>query len=140
MAGMTSSTGNFGYDRQSTYNYLPIGLVHRMALGSKSKLETTFEYDYLIVGNQYSGLSAGNGPNNYYPDINNAQYSGFGLNLSIMYKEDKWGIGPYMKYWNIQQSEAVAATTIQNGVVRREYYVEPANTTKEYGIKAIYRF
>jgi hypothetical protein len=145
LGGMTSSTGALGYDRQSTYNYLPVGITHRMAVGAKSMLDTTLEYDYLLVGNQYSGLATLNGTYSGVtyagiPNVNNKQNSGYGLNLTVMYKEDDWGVGPYFKYWNIQQSDTAYATITRNGTGYRYSAYEPANNTKEYGIKAIYRF
>ena len=74
------------------------------------------------------------------PDSNNSQKSGYGLNLTVMYKEDNWGVGPYFKYWNIQQSETNSAVIKINGTSYNYSVYEPANTTKEYGVKAIYRF
>jgi hypothetical protein len=144
--GTTTSTGAAGYDRQSTYNYLPIGVIHRFAVnGDKAKIETTLEYDYLISGNQFSGLSSLNGTrggNTYtgIPNANNSQNSGYGINLTVMYKEESWGVGPYFKYWNIQQSNNAYATIGVNGTPTNYYFYEPANSTKEYGVKAIYRF
>lgn len=144
--GSTTSTGNIGYDRQSTYNYIPIGIIHRFAVANKAKLETTLEYDYLISGNQYSGISSLNGAtvsgNTYsnVPNQNNTQNTGYGLNLTVMYKEDSWGVGPYFKYWNIQQSNINYATIKVNGSNATYGWYEPSNNTKEYGIKAIYRF
>ena len=143
--GSSTSTGALGYDRQSTYNYLPIGVIHRFAVTDKAKLETTLEYDYLLSGNQYSGLASLNGTrggNTYtgIPNVNNSQNSGYGINLTVMYKEESWGVGPYFKYWNIQQSNNAYATIGVNGTRTNYYVYEPANNTKEYGIKAIYRF
>ena len=57
-----------------------------------------------------------------------------------MYKEDSWGVGPYFKYWNIQQSQTNSAVIKINGTSYNYSVWEPANTTKEYGVKAIYRF
>ena len=144
--GTSTSTGALGYDRQSTYTYLPIGVINRFAVNNnKAKIETTLEYDYLLSGNQYSGLSTLNGTyggNTYanIPNTNNNQTSGYGINLTVMYKEDSWGVGPYFKYWNIQQSNTNYATITKNGAGVNYYEYEPANNTKEYGIKAIYRF
>jgi hypothetical protein len=144
--GMSSSTGAGFYDRQSTYNYIPIGVIHRMAVNDqKAVLVTTLEYDYLISGNQYSGLSALNGTRGGVtyagvPNANNSQSSGYGLNLSVMYKEDSWGVGPYLKYWNIGQSNTVTGNFTRNGVAYTGSVYEPANNTMEYGVKAIYRF
>lgn len=141
--GMSTSTGASFYDRQSTYNYIPVGVMHRMAVnGNKASLVTTLEYDYLISGNQYSGLSAANGKNGYsgVPNANNNQNSGYGLNLSVMYKEDVWGVGPYVKYWNISKSDTVTGTFTKSGTLYSGTVYEPANNTIEYGLKAIYRF
>jgi len=144
--GMTGSSGASFYDRQSTYNYIPIGVIHRMAVNDKkATLVTTLEYDYLISGNQYSGLSSVNGTRNGVtyagvPNANNSQNSGYGLNLSVMYKEDSWGVGPYLKYWNIGQSNTVYGNFTKNGVAYTGGVYEPANNTIEYGVKAIYRF
>ncbi|QWD87673.1 hypothetical protein AOC06_03660 [Polynucleobacter paludilacus] len=144
--GTSTSTGALGYDRQSTYNYLPIGLIHRFAVNNnQAKIETTLEYDYLLSGNQYSGLASLNGTHSGttysgIPNVNNSQNSGYGLNLTVMYKEESWGVGPYFKYWNIQQSNTNYATITKNGSAVNYYEYEPANNTKEYGIKAIYRF
>ena len=60
--------------------------------------------------------------------------------LTFMYKESNWGIGPYIKYWNIQKSNTNYATISVNGTPTRYSAYEPANSTNEYGIKAIYRF
>jgi hypothetical protein len=141
----TTSTGNIGYDRQSTYNYIPIGVINRLAINEKSQLVSTLEYDYLISGNQYSGLSSVNGTSggntlSGVPNVNNSQNSGYGLNLTVMYKEEKWGVGPYLKYWNIKQSNTVSGTYTVNGSLYRGSVYEPANNTLEYGVKAIYRF
>jgi len=141
--GMTTSTGATYYNRQSTYNYIPVGVIHRMAVNdNKANLVTTLEYDYLISGNQYSGLSAVNGTQGYsgVGSPNNTQNSGYGLNLSVMYKEDAWGVGPYIKYWNIGQSNTVSGTFTKSGTAYIGYVYEPANNTVEYGIKGIYRF
>jgi hypothetical protein len=144
--GTSTSTGALGYDRQSTYNYIPIGVINRIAVNdNKAKIETTFEYDYLISGNQFSGLSSLNGTHSgttyaNVPNSNNSQKSGYGLNLTVMYKEDNWGVGPYFKYWNIQQSQTNSAVIQINGTSYNYSVWEPSNTTKEYGVKAIYRF
>lgn len=144
--GTSTSTGALGYDRQSTYNYIPIGVINRIAVNdNKAKIETTFEYDYLISGNQFSGLSSLNGTHSgttyaNVPNSNNSQKSGYGLNLTVMYKEDNWGVGPYFKYWNIQQSQTNSAVIKIDGTNYNYSVWEPSNTTKEYGVKAIYRF
>lgn len=142
MGGMTSSTGALGYDRQSTYNYVPIGVIHRYGVAEKAKIETTFEYDHLLSGNQFSGLSALNGIGGLsgLPDINNKQTTGYGVNVAVMYKKDDWSFGPYVKYWSISQSETASGTFTSNGIAYRATVYEPANTTNEYGVKFVYLY
>jgi hypothetical protein len=138
LGGVTTSTGHKGYDRRSTYNYIPIGVMHRIAVNdNKAKLETTLEYNYLISGNQYSGLAAANP---YLANQNNAQSSGYGINLTILYKQDQWGFGPYYKYWNIANSKTNFNSGVANGTPYSYTVKEPANTTNEFGLKLTYSF
>jgi len=135
--GVTTSTGAPGYDRRSTYNYIPIGIIHRVAVNdNKAKLETTLEYNYLLSGNQYSGLAAANP---VLGNQNNAQNSGYGINLTILYKQDQWGFGPYYKYWNIADSQINTTNFVASGIRYSGFY-EPANTTNEFGLKLTYSF
>jgi hypothetical protein len=138
LGGVTTSTGARGYDRRSTYNYIPIGVIHRFAVNdNKAKLETTLEYNYLISGNQYSGLAAANP---YLANQNNVQNSGYGINLTILYKQDQWGFGPYYKYWNIADSQTNVNQGVAAGVPFTYTTKEPANTTNEFGLKLTYSF
>ena len=136
--GLTTSTGAVMYDRQSTYFYIPVGLKQRSLSAGGGILESTFELDYLVSGNQFSGLSVMN--NFSYSnssDVNNRQNSGYGLNASVMYKrQDGWSLGPYWKYWNISKSD-LGTWTYTSGSTS---VYEPANTTEEFGFKALYQF
>ena len=135
--GLFTATGNYFYDRQSTYNYIPLGLKRRIALADGATLETTVEYDYLISANQYQGLSAANNGGGFTDatNINNKQNTGYGLNASLMYRRpDGWSFGPYWKYWNIDVSEAATYSASAQPVTER------ANTTDEFGFKAMYKF
>jgi hypothetical protein len=137
--GLFTPTGNYFYDRQSTYNYIPVGLKRRIALADGATLETTVEYDYLISGNQYSGLSAANNASGYTgaTNVNNKQNSGYGLNASLMYRRpDGWSFGPYWKYWNIDASESALRSYNSANYPTTEL----ANTTEEFGIKALFKF
>jgi hypothetical protein len=138
LGGVVTTTGARGYDRRSTYNYIPIGVIHRFAVNdNKAKLETTLEYNYLISGNQYSGLAAANP---YLSNQNNAQNSGYGINLTVLYKQDQWGFGPYYKYWNIADSQTNTNSFVAAGRQFTYTVKEPANTTNEFGLKLTYSF
>ena len=135
--GGQTTTGANSYQRSSTYIYLPIGVMHRMKINSVNKLETNFEYDYLIQGTQVSRLSQA-AP--YLADVTNQQFRGYGLRFSSMYQFDAWSVGPYVTYWNIQNSNSATQTITVNKVNYRLTAYEPANTTVEAGIKVAYSF
>jgi hypothetical protein len=117
--------------------YLPIGVTHRMKINDIHKLETVFEYDYLIQGTQVSHLSQAA---SYLPDVTNQQFRGYGLRFSSMYQFNEWSVGPYIHYWNIQNSNAVTQTITVNNANYRFTAYEPANNTVEAGIKVAYSF
>ena len=140
--GLTTSTGAVMYDRQSTYLYIPVGLKQRSLTGDGGMLESTFELDYLVSGNQFSGLSVMNSFGyTSSNDITNRQTSGYGLNASFMYKRpDGWSLGPYWKYWNISNSDLATWTYKSGSTSYTKSMYEPANTTEEFGFKALYQF
>jgi hypothetical protein len=127
LRGITS-TGSLGYRRESTYLTLPLGVVHQMRLENQARLVSTVEYAHLIRGRQESRRSDVPG----LADVTNQQKSGRGLRLSMMYQQKAWSVGPFVTLWNIKDSDGVVvgALTIK----------EPANTTREFGVKAAYRF
>lgn len=136
-----SSTNAAGLRRESNYLYLTIGVTHRIALNDRARLATELEYDNLVSGKQVSRLSdAGLG----YSDVTNSQNSGYGLKLSVMYEKNKWAIGPYMHYWNIDQSDWVPS--YKYGIPELDKdgnplgWIEPKNNTVEFGVKARQQF
>ena len=135
-AGQTSSGAN-AYQRSSTYVYLPIGVTHRMKINDVHKLETNFEYDYLIQGTQVSHLSQASP---YYYDVTNQQFRGYGLRLSSMYQFAEWSVGPYINYWNIKDSNYVSQSKTFGSYKQTSVWYEPANNTIEAGIKVAYSF
>ncbi len=121
------STG--GYDRTQEYLYLPVGLIHRFGLGSDGMLETTVEGDFLLAGYhkaEFSDFDAS------WDDANFKQESGYGIKASMIYRKGHWGIGPYLNYWNIADSDI-------DNIKCYEGYIcptwEPASSTTEYGIE-----
>lgn len=135
--GEQTTSGANSYQRSSTYVYLPIGVTHRMQINDVHKLETAFEYDHLIQGTQVSHLSQAS---SYLSDVTNQQFRGYGLRLSSMYQFAEWSVGPYINYWNIQNSTVATQTITVNRVSSRPTIYEPANNTIEAGIKVAYSF
>jgi len=136
LQGVTS-TGAVGYRRESQYWYIPLGVTHRMRLKASARLSTTFEFDYFLQGRQKSYLSDTSA---LLPDLTNDQNEGYGLRGSIYYEKGSWSIGPWFYYWHIDQSETAAATVTVSGTPVTMFFVEPRNTTTEFGIRLGYRF
>jgi hypothetical protein len=135
--GGQTSSGSSSYNRESNYVYLPLGITHRMKVDGNRQLETVLEYDYLIQGTQVSHLSQAS---SYLLDVTNQQYRGYGLRLSSMYYSGAWSFGPYVNYWNIQDSNHISQSVVVNGTRYTSTWYEPANTTLELGLKLAYSF
>ncbi len=128
-----TSTGAQGYRRDSYYFYLPVGFQQRLRLPNGSRLSMTAEFDYLLDGQQDMHLSDASST---YPDLRAEQKGGYGLRGEMMYEEKKWAVGPYVRYWNINQSTTACGTI---GSTTTCAY-EPHNHTLEYGLQFRYRF
>ena len=136
LRGLTS-TGAGGYRRESQYLYIPLGMTHRIGLKASARLSTTLEFDYFLQGRQKSYLSD---VSPSLPDLTNDQNKGYGFRGSVYYEKGNWSIGPWFHYWHIDQSELAAATVIVSGMPVTTFFVEPKNTTTEFGIRFGYRF
>lgn len=139
--GLTT-TGHVGYQRESQYVYLPIGVVHRVKFGERSKLTTTLEYDYLIRGRQKSEFSDLEDYGwLYFENHTNKQRHGYGLRASVMYQFGSFSVGPYAHYWHIKDSERDTGLAVDgSGTVWLVTSTEPENKTRELGLKAAFNF
>jgi len=128
--GMVTSTGHKGYDRQSQYVYLPVGVIFEL----NNKIQIKGQFNYLLYGKQTSYLS----DIASFTDLENDQNSGWGTDLTVNYQiYHKMGLYLFYRHWDIEKSETATATYA--GVIKFEGY-EPANTTEEIGIGISYRF
>jgi hypothetical protein len=119
-----------GYRRYSNYVYVPLGLTARFRTGERWVVAPTVEYDAFLGGRQYSQLTdTGIG----YSDASNTQKHGYGYRAYLMLENGRWAFGPWLQYWNIEDSDSVP---IGLGRVA----MEPANWTREYGVELRYRF
>ena len=128
-SGMQTTTGHWGYERESNYLYIPIGLNNIRNLKNGWSFGITAELDIFLWGQQNSHLSdVGSG----YSDIENEQDSGYGLRGSLRFQnhgeKTDFIIEPFIRYWDIDKSDVVLGG------------YEPENETLEYGIKFIWRF
>jgi hypothetical protein len=124
-----TSTDNPGYRRESTYIYLPAGIILRTGLNSGAEMIGSLEYDHLLSGNQFTKLSdTGLG----YSDLDSKQTEGYGMKLRLSYVTPRWSAGPYMHYWNI--ADSAINPVYRNGVLY-SYGLEPHNRTTEIGFE-----
>lgn len=124
-----TSTGAAGYRRESTYIYLPVGVIFRNELQSGNEMVSSLEYDHLLSGSQFTKLSdTGLG----YSDLNSKQTDGYGVKLRFSYVTKEWSAGPYLHYWNIADSST--DPIYRNGILDG-YGTEPQNKTTEIGFE-----
>jgi hypothetical protein len=131
----TTTTGASGYLRQNALLYLPLGFTPRIRIDSDTRLSSTLEGDVVVGGTQTSHLSDVN-PN--FPNITNHQNAGYGLRGDIMLETHSWSLGPFITYWNINQSDMVCKPI--RGSALALCGTEPQNTTIEAGFQFRYHF
>jgi len=125
-----SSTGQRGYRRESSYFYVPLGLILRVPLGAGWVLAPRLEYDGFVRGVQRSYLSdTGLGANN----VTNGQRRGRGYRVQLMLEGRRWSLGPWLDYWKVKDSDVQPIGLGLAGL-------EPANWTREAGVEVRYRF
>lgn len=120
-----SSQDPSGYDRQSNYLYVPLGLKTYHALADHWLVGLGGEFDVLLFGLQFSGVYA----NNF---VTNVQWPGFGARASVELRHQvrsaDLALAPFVQYWWVDQS----------GTSHGWY--EPRNNTLQYGLSLIWRF
>lgn len=135
-SGRRTSTGHYGYERESNYYYSPIGIETVIELKSGWIFGIILEYDYFWKGNQISHLSDVPG----YSDVENYQNDGYGYRGSLRFQLEGEGIDyviePFIRYWDIDESEWEIFT--RDGEPYWGY--EPANKSTEVGLNITIRF
>jgi hypothetical protein len=129
---------NSGYERNSNYCYLPIGIETVAKLANGWSLGANMEFDVFLYGKQRSELS---NVDSGYNDPENDQKQGYGArgSISVEKKGKKIGfiIEPYIRYWNVKESGYAYLTS--NGIPIG-YIVEPNNDSTEIGCKLAVTF
>lgn len=127
-SNMETSTGAWGYERESNYYYFPIGITTCSKIGNGWSYGVTVEYDIFWKGKQKSHLrDVGPG----YDDIENDQEDGDGFRASIKFEKQlqhmSFFIEPFFRYWAIDDSEVTADSSAR-------YWYEPENKSTEIGL------
>ncbi len=120
------------YEREISYEYLPIGARFQLAASGNSSFGVAVEYDYFLQGTVVTHLSQ-LGSN--YPDLNNTQSSGEGYRLTANWTQRfrfaDLRIEPYWQHWEIGNSDSqviqATAKSVQSGM-------EPANSSDQIGL------
>ncbi|MFO7667065.1 MAG: autotransporter domain-containing protein [Desulfobacterales bacterium] len=137
-AGRISSTGHYGYLRESKYYYSPIGIEAVNVLDNGWSAGAIIEYDYFWKGKQKSYLSD---IDSGYNDISNDQNDGYGIRGSINIRKQTdrvfFVIEPFIRYWNIDNSDFQNWTYY--GIVIGTGW-EPKNESTEIGVKFMIGF
>jgi len=131
--GRESTTGYFGYKRESRYYYLPLGLEGVQELAGRWKLGFAVEYDYLIVGEQRNHLE------DVLPGYSMTKYQqkdGYGVRGAIRVTKQltylDMFLEPYVRYWSL--GDSVESSIIYDGESISSG-VKAENNTYEYGLR-----
>ncbi len=124
-----------GYERESEYFYVPLGIEIIKDLKINWRVSIRFEYDFFLFGEQQTNYS-GN-PSLNRDDLSNDQRSGYGLRSSVKLEKEigslNFTVQPSITYWHIDKSETKRITN--NGVPTGSVGWEPKNHSTEYGIR-----
>jgi len=127
--GLQTNTGALAYDRHISQVYIPIGATYKFNWGGFD-FAPMAEFDALANGYVSTHLA----PTGVDKNIVNIQTKGFGWRGEFMtgqqYKYFGWEVGPFVRYWNIQDSSCKVTRVTQP---LDECRLEPANTRLQYG-------
>jgi hypothetical protein len=133
LGGKVSTTGHFGYDRESQYFYIPLGVTLAVPMDNGWSVAFNAEYDFFIDGEQKSHLE------DVSPALNtlkNDQDDGYGVRGSVRIAKElrdfEFFVEPFVRYWDIDQSEAATVTC---GGTPCALGFEPKNNTLETGVR-----
>ncbi len=119
-----STQDSAGYDRQSNYLYLPVGLKTCHTLGGHWQIELGGEFDMLLIGVQLSVLDD--------ETVTNVQWPGLGGRASVELRHRAaaadLALAPFVQYWWVDDSNISAG------------WYEPRNNSLQYGLSLIWRF
>ncbi|NTU53904.1 MAG: hypothetical protein HGA97_09460 [Chlorobiaceae bacterium] len=133
--GMITSIGAIGYDRESRYLYIPVGLGLSTKLDNSWLFEGKVEYDLFLKGTQTSYLTQMNNAFfSYSNDTVNEQYDGYGFRVALKFSNDNLAFEPFLRYWNVGRSRYDYYTlyTLQGSQPYQSW--EPVNNSIEYGL------
>lgn len=133
LSGKTSTTGHVGYERESNYYYLPLGVTFLTQLDNAWQMGANIEFDIFLAGQQESHLSD---VSSSLSDITNDQESGYGVRGSVKFVKTgdhvSWMVEPYARFWHIDDSDLTFIGLSGGGAV---FGLEPENESLEVGAR-----
>ncbi len=133
-----------GYDRESTYIYIPLGLQAETKLTRKWSVAVKGEVDFFVWGKQISHLEDSVDENDVSAGIDkleNTQKHGIGWRTSARLTREAGRIDvyiePFIRYWHIEDSEVSLITASGSPICQGSLCsagLEPDNKTWEYGV------
>ena len=130
--GKETETGFLGYDRDIAYAFVPIGAAVTTQLGASNTVTLSAQYNWVVGGDAESKFSD---IDPEFPDLKMEIPGGHGLEASAMIGipvgRTQLRVGPFMRHWNIQQSESL--TFEEDGEMIELF--EPKNRTTELGVR-----
>lgn len=138
--GKVSEGGAFGYDREIVYHYVPVGLALRTPLGKRAAVTFSGQYNWAVSGEVESQFSEIDPET---PDVKVDLNGGSGFELSaiadIPIGRDAIRVGPFVRRWNIKQSESFIVANPDDPTEAFELF-EPKNRTTEVGLRLSFAF
>ena len=131
-----SGEGNWTWEQSERRSYgaqayIPLGLSHRMALGSQGLLSTQLEYKHL-----FEGAPAPEGPSSL-GDLRAAAGTGHGLRLSSTYETRDWSVGLFYQQWRLRAGSASGLGLSSPALGAGS---DAAGASSEYGVQLKYRY
>lgn len=129
--GELTNLGKTAYDRRIEQLYFPLGATYDYKFGDGWSISPNVEYDQLIRGNVNSRLQNDGGYN-----VNNTQsHNGYGFRGELLVgkqlKKVTVQAGPFIRYWNVRDSNLVHTPNLPPGWG----WEEPSNTRVQYGFE-----
>lgn len=135
--GKQTELGFEGFDREIGYTYIPVGLAATVPVGSKMALVLSSQLNWVVAGTAESKFSE---LDPEIPDLSLDLDGGYGIEVSAMLSapigRNAVRFGPFLRYWNIEQSKS---KTFREEDFEIEFF-EPANKTRELGLRLSFGF
>jgi hypothetical protein len=138
--GEETVDGLFGYDREVSYGYVPVGVATRFRLGSASALTLSAQYNWVVHGDVKANFSD---IDEELPDVEVELDKGHGFELSAMVSipvgRNAINVGPFFRRWDIGRSKSFILTDPEGSGESIEFF-EPKNHTGELGLRVTFSF